>query len=133
MYVGNFFLEFVAYITLRADFPLQHPLAPHPPTINRYTCSVDMARGATGQEHHRACEIFRAAQAAVGIQLCHRFFAAVFRDEARGHLGGEEAWRDTVAEDVSWAEIDGEVAGEVDHGGCGTNRVRVRFGWAGVV
>ena len=89
-----------------------------------------MARRTTCQEHDRAGEIFRAAQAAVGNQLRQRFFAAHFRNKAWGHLGGEKAWCDAVAEDMSRAEFNGQIAGEVDHGGWGNeSSLAVRFAW----
>lgn len=68
----------------------------------------------TSQVHNCAGNVFRPAQSPVRGLLRHLGFTAMQGHQSRGHLRGEEAWRDTVAKDVPRAELDGQIAGKVD-------------------
>ena len=70
-----------------------------------------MARRATGQKHDRGSDILGAAEPTIWIRRGERFLTAVFSDQPRRHFRGDEPWRDAVTEDVSGAELDGEVTG----------------------
>lgn len=52
-----------------------------------------------------------------------RLHAAQRLHQPVGHARREETRRDGVAQDVAWAQVDGHVLHEVDHGGFG-GRVR---------
>ncbi len=68
----------------------------------------------TRQVHDCAGNVFRPTQPPVRILLRHLCLTAVQGHQSRGHLRGEEAWRDAVAKDVSRAELDGQIAGKVN-------------------
>lgn len=78
-----------------------------------------MTRRPTRQIHHRSRDILRPAQSPIRNLFREDRLPALHLDHAGGHLGREEAGGDTVAEDMSRAELDGEVAGEMDDGGWG--------------
>lgn len=68
----------------------------------------------TRQVYDCAGNVFRPAQSSVGTLLRHLCFTTMQGHQSRGHLGGEEAWRNAVAKDVSRAELDSQIAGKVN-------------------
>lgn len=100
-------------------------VAPHRAAVDLDSGAVDVRTRAAGQVHDDAGDVLGPAEAARGVSCRVLGEAARHGEQAVGHLGGEEAGADGVDEDVAGAELDGEVAAEVD-GGRLAGAVRVR-------
>ena len=60
----------------------------------------------TRQVHDCAGNVFRLTQSSVRILLRDFCLTALQGHQTRSHLGGEEAWRNAIAKDVSRTELD---------------------------
>ena len=71
------------------------------------------------QINHRPRNILRLPQPHIRVHGRHGLLPPTGPNKPRSHLRREEPGRDTVDEDMPWAQLDSEVAGKVDHGGFG--------------
>ncbi|POR35738.1 Uncharacterized protein TPAR_04058, partial [Tolypocladium paradoxum] len=105
---------------------LRHLAArPHGTAVNGNGLAVNVRAGPAGQVHHGAGNVLRVAQAAHGVGPGHLVGAARHGQQAVGHLAREEARADGVDGDAPRAQLDGQVAAEVDDGRL-AGRVAVR-------
>lgn len=104
---------------------MQRAPRPQRTAVDLDSLTVDVAACATTQVHHDAGDVLWPAEPSHGVGLGVLLEAAADLEQATGHLCREPTRADGVYEDVSLAELDGQVATQVQHGGLG-RRVPVR-------
>lgn len=73
----------------------------------------------TRQKHHRPGNILRLAQPPTGILLRQRLLATRHLHQPIRHAAGEETRRNSIDQDASRAELDGEMLSQVNDGSFG--------------
>lgn len=101
-------------IVKRLQLPLQNT-----PPINHNHRPIQMTPSPTTQKHHHPRNILRSPQPSIRRLLLQRLQPARHLDQPAGHLGGEEARGDGVAEDVAGAEFKREILRQMVRGGFG--------------
>lgn len=105
--------------------PSQSAPRQNSPAIGSDHGTVQMRRRPARHEHDQAGNILCVADPQVRRTLGQLVRAALQLHQTVGHLGGIETGSDGVAEDMPWAELDGQILGEMDDGRLG-GRVSVR-------
>jgi hypothetical protein len=104
--------------------PLQllQPVAPQQlSSVQPHSLTIDVPARTTAQVHDRSSDILRSANTSIWTFLTQCFFTALLVYQVLRHFRHEEPRCNAVHQDVSGAQLDGEIAGEVEDGGfrCG--------------
>lgn len=103
----------------------QLPPIPQRSSINRNRLPINISPRATRKIHHNARDILRHTQSPHRVGLANLLRTARQLQQPVGHLAREEARADGVDGDVSRAQLDSEVATQMDHGRL-ARRVAIR-------
>jgi hypothetical protein len=91
------------------------PSSPHLPPINSQHTPITMTPCSARQKHHRPRNILRLPQPPTRIPLRQGLLPTRHLHQPVRHPTREEPWRNSIHEDASRPELDGEVLGQVDH------------------
>jgi len=93
--------------------------------IEHNCVSVDMSTCPTTQINNGSSNVFRPTDPSVRTRLAQRLLPARLLHQSGCHFAHEKTGRNTVDEDATRTQFNGEVANEMQHGGFGCG-VRVR-------
>jgi hypothetical protein len=103
------------YVILVCHLQLRTPQ--HLSPIKDKCISINMPTRPGAQKHHSSSNILRLSEPPIRTDLTQLLYSATLLHKRVRHLGGEEAWRDAVNENVARPEFDGKVPCEVQDGG----------------